>query len=223
LGIQRSGQIVIYYSTAAPAGQYPEAKMNTLSNRLPILQEQITDLHRDVLNHTASAAEKALAAGAALVEAKAICGHGAWGVFLADAGIPERTAQRYMKLHRAGMKSATVADLGGIAAAERFLADHRPKNGLPWQPDAAAQVWLKIRAGEEKTLQGWLAFGAALNEARGLCDSDKEFDDWMTGNGLSRVGKRKVTRAERDAAMWAAGSPEQFETARAVVERGLMQ
>jgi len=197
--------------------------MNTQSNRLPILQGQITDLHRDVLDHTATAAEKALAAGAALVEAKALCGHGAWGVFLADAGIPERTAQRYMQLHRAGMKSATVADLGGIAASERFIAEHRPKHGLPWRPDAAAQAWLNIRAGEENTIQGWLAFGAALNEARDLCGSDTEFEKWIVDNGLRGVGKRKVTREERTAAMWAAREPEQFDTARAEFERGRMQ
>jgi len=197
--------------------------MNTQSNRLPILQGQITDLHRDVLDQTATAAEKALAAGAALVEAKALCGHGAWGVFLADAGIPERTAQRYMQLHRAGMKSATVADLGGIAASERFLAEHRPKHGRPWQADGAAKAWLKIRGAEEDTIDGWLAYGAALNQARDLCGSDTEFEKWIVDNGLRGVGKRKVTREERTAAMWAAREPEQFDTARAEFERGRMQ
>jgi hypothetical protein len=83
------------------------------------------------MHHTATAAEKALAAGAALVEAKALCRHGEWQDWLKATGVPERSARRYMLLHRAGVKTATVADLG-IAKAERFAAlglDLMPRNG----------------------------------------------------------------------------------------------
>jgi hypothetical protein len=101
------------------------------SNRLPVLQGQFADLHRAVMHHTATAAEKALAAGAALVEAKALCRHGEWSDWLKATGVPERSARRYMLLHRAGFKTATVADLG-MAEAERCAAlglDLMPRNG----------------------------------------------------------------------------------------------
>jgi hypothetical protein len=101
------------------------------SNRLPFLQGQVADLHRAVLHHTASAAEKALVAGAALVEAKSLCRHGEWQDWLKATGVPERSARRYMLLHRAGLNSAIVADLG-MAKAERCAAlglDLMPQNG----------------------------------------------------------------------------------------------
>ena len=46
------------------------------------------------------------------MEAKAACGHGEWLPWLAAAGVPERTAQRMMKLSAAGFESDTVSDLG---------------------------------------------------------------------------------------------------------------
>ena len=89
-----------------------------ISNHLTILQGQIREAHEDVRQHDAAAATKALAAGEMLVEATALCRHGEWASWLKETGIPERSAQRYMLLHRAGFKSATVADLGW-ATAER--------------------------------------------------------------------------------------------------------
>ena len=101
-----------------------------MSNRLPILQDEASRAHLDSLRHKEFAAERALAAGSALVEAKALCGHGAWSAWLKSTGIPERTAQRYMKLHRGGFKPATVADLG-MAKAEAMASA-----GLELWPDA---------------------------------------------------------------------------------------
>ena len=49
---------------------------------------------------------------AALVEARDLCGRGEWGPWLDKTGIPERTAQRMIRMARAGIKPATVADLG---------------------------------------------------------------------------------------------------------------
>jgi hypothetical protein len=185
----------------------------TQSNRLPILQGQIADLHREVLHHTATAAEKAIAAGAALVEAKALCGHGAWGAWLKETGIPERSAQRYMALHRAGLKSATVADLGGIAAAERFLALLTPKGARGWAgAEGAARALIKIREAESEAIEGWLMVGAALNEARKLVSSEREFEGWV------RTNLPKVRRDDLAAAMWAAANPDDFAEARAAVE-----
>lgn len=95
-----------------------------MSNRLPILKAAISAAHFDVGRHLASAADRALVAGEMLVEAKDLCPHGTWSAWLADVGISERTAQRYMSLHRAGFKSAMVADLG-MATCERYAAAAR--------------------------------------------------------------------------------------------------
>ena len=88
-------------------------------NRLPALAKEVAGLHREIGQHATAMAEKALQAGAALAEAKALAGHGNWSDWLSDAGITERTARRYMRLHRADLESATVADLG-LNGAERL-------------------------------------------------------------------------------------------------------
>ena len=56
--------------------------------------------------------EEYMEAAAALVEARDLCEHGEWGPWLAKTGIPERTAQRMIRIARADIKPATVADLG---------------------------------------------------------------------------------------------------------------
>ena len=92
-----------------------------MSNRLPVLAEDIRRAHDAAQTAATLAAGKAIEAGHALAEAKGLIGHGGWLPFLADAGVPERTAQRYMTLARSGLKSDIVSDLGGITAALRFL------------------------------------------------------------------------------------------------------
>ena len=58
-------------------------------------------------------AERALEAGRWLIEAKALVKHGDWADWLeANVGFSQRTARRYMQLVKAGLESATVADLG---------------------------------------------------------------------------------------------------------------
>lgn len=91
------------------------------SNRLPVLLSEATKAHKDVGMFTGMAAVQALKAGEVLVEAKVLCGHGKWTDWLKSTGIPERSAQRYMLLHKAGLKPAIVADLG-FAAAERYAS-----------------------------------------------------------------------------------------------------
>lgn len=185
-------------------------------NRLPALAKEVAGLHREIGQHATAMAEKALEAGAALSEAKALCKHGTWANWLKNTGIPERSAQRYMKLHRAGLKSATVADLGGIAEAEKFLSKTRFTSEADM--DRAARAWLQIWAAESETLDGWLAYGAALNEAKELLKDDDAWKAWLE-ESFPETGMRVVTYEERDAAMWAAANPEQFEIARAAVER----
>lgn len=102
----------------------------TQSNRLPTLAHEAWQAHAETLHHAQKAADRALVAGAALNEAKALCAHGTWGDWLAETGIPERSAQRYMVLHRTALNSAMVADLGGIGAAATWSGRLRlPKPG----------------------------------------------------------------------------------------------
>jgi len=72
----------------------------------------------------------------------------------------------------------------------------------------------QINQGQEQAIQGWLAYGRALNEARTLLPSDTAFGQWIAENGLDRPNGRMVTRSERAAAMWAAANADQFEEAR---------
>ena len=87
------------------------------SNYLPLLQSEVFGLNIKIRMHTEECAKAALLAGAKLAEAKELCPHGQWAEWLAGARVSERTAQRYIKLHRGGCESATVADLG-MAKAE---------------------------------------------------------------------------------------------------------
>lgn len=116
----KSGTSLIYQGGGGPRGT---ATLG--SNRLPALAGEVAGLHREIEAHALSAAEKALKAGAALIEAKALVRHGEWAAWLAGTGVPERTGQGYMRLARYGLKSATVADLGGIKAALEWLRGAR--------------------------------------------------------------------------------------------------
>lgn len=91
------------------------------SNRLTVLAADVKEKLAFSVSAEKSAIQAALAAGASLCEAKDACGHGEWLPFLAAAGVPERKAQRYMRLARSGLKPDTVSDLGGIKAALRWL------------------------------------------------------------------------------------------------------
>ena len=57
-----------------------------------------------------------------LLEAREIAEHGQWLQFLQHAGISERTAQRMLRLARAGLKSDTASDLGGVTATLNYLS-----------------------------------------------------------------------------------------------------
>ncbi len=61
-----------------------------------------------------------------------------------------------------------------------------------------------VAEGENRTMKGWLLYGAALNEGREMFPSDEQFGQWVKGNLPDTEQK------EREAAMWAAGNPDQF-------------
>ena len=98
-------------------------KQEFAHNRLPVLAETIRTAHAEIGRSAVEMAERALAAGAALIEAKAALPHGRWANWLQQfTGISPRTAQRYMQMAASGMKPATVADLG-IRGATASLAN----------------------------------------------------------------------------------------------------
>lgn len=75
-----------------------------------------------------------------------------------------------------------------------------------------AQVALdRVARGEAEALDGWLAYGAALNEGRALFPGDREFGEWLRSANLAEG----VHDHERAAAMWAAANADQFAEARA--------
>lgn len=100
-----------------------------MSEKPVLLSNSLTDLadkvQQEVQAHnkaSLAAAGHVLTAGQMLCEAKESCRHGEWLPFLKRAGINERTAQRWMRLHRGHLKSDTVSLLGGVTPALRFLS-----------------------------------------------------------------------------------------------------
>lgn len=113
-----------------------------MSNRLPVLVEEIRQAHDDARQAARFSAERALKAGHLLIEAKATLGHGEWLPWLrANLGMSERTAQGYMRLARSGLKSATVADLGLRATLARVGRRKAPDLSLP------AGRFIRLQAG----------------------------------------------------------------------------
>lgn len=78
-----------------------------------------------------------------------------------------------------------------------------------------AQIALgKVSKGEADAIDGWLAYGAALNEGRALFAGDREFGQWKAENVLSQVGI--APKADEEvAAMWAAANADQLAEAKA--------
>lgn len=75
----------------------------------------------------------------------------------------------------------------------------------------------RVAKGEGDAIEGWIAYGAALNEGRALFhpDDDKGFGQWMSENVHRQLVGVEPNDHERAAAMWAAAYPEQFGEARA--------
>ena len=90
----------------------------------------------------------AMTAGRMLCEAKEECEHGQWLPFLKRAGMSERKAQRWMKLHRGRLNPDTVSLLGGVTPALSFLASRDRAMGYLDLAEAAA---IRSDAGGEVT------------------------------------------------------------------------
>src|SRR4051812_38894664 len=89
------------------------------SNRLVMLAAEVADAHAGVGSAAVTRATRALEAGRALIEAKSLLKHGRWLPWLKDnCGLPERTAQLYMKLAELDLRPELIAALGMEQAAQ---------------------------------------------------------------------------------------------------------
>ena len=89
------------------------------SNRLPVLAAEIRCAHADVQEAAKTAAQRAIDAGHALIEAKSLVEHGGWLPWLREhCALAERTAQLYMKIAKSGNSAEIVAAFGLQAASE---------------------------------------------------------------------------------------------------------
>jgi hypothetical protein len=115
--------------------------------------------------------------GEALCEAKSLCQHGEWTDFLEEAGITQRSAQRYMRVVKSGMDKEYVMSVGlaaaldEIDAAQALLPDH-------WT--ATIGVWEGV-TGEPQVIMWWRVsqFEAGFVQA---CD-----DDDNTGKAIALI------------------------------------
>jgi hypothetical protein len=113
------------------------------SNRLPVLAAEIRRAHADVQEAARTAAEHAITAGHALLEAKELLKHGQWLPWLREhCALAERTAQLYMKIAKSGLESATVADLGLKAAAQAFTLKYPFPNPYNDGSEDERREWL---------------------------------------------------------------------------------
>lgn len=120
-------------------------------NRLAELAAQISEAHRAAELAAQSSAEHAIAAGQNLLEAKAAVPRGGWGPWLkANCPFSERKAQMYMSFAKAGLKSATVAEMG-IRGAAKSLS--RPRATTEAAAASAFGLMHAMYAAREKSEQ----------------------------------------------------------------------
>jgi hypothetical protein len=144
--------------------------MSAGNNRLAVLAAAIRAAHCDVASAGQVAAERSLAAGRALIEAKSSVPHGGWAAWCRDhAGLNPRTARFYMQIARSGLETATVADLGLRGAVEMLATMKPPRPGHWLHAITIAKdrviVWPAINGGFNfYILDGICGSGATTNK-----------------------------------------------------------
>lgn len=79
----------------------------------------------------------------------------------------------------------------------------------------ARHAFERVQSGENTAIEGWLAYGAALNDGRALFpgkENDRAFGEWV--RGISPM-MGDIHDDERAAAMWAAANADQLAEAKA--------
>ncbi len=165
------------------------------SNRLPVLAAEIRRAHAGVEDAAKTAAERAIEAGQALVEAKALLKHGEWLPWLQEhCALSERVAQLYMRIAGSGLKSETVSLLG-LKAAAKAITFQLPDPFADVPPAVMRDWWLHLLQG---VLAGYDAeaiahYGEWLK--RNGWDSPDEWfgaegDEYRARRGFRRIPKR---------------------------------
>lgn len=169
-----------------------------MSNRLPILAAEIRRAHADVQEAAKTAAEKAIEAGHALLEARKLVKHGEWLPWLREhCALADRTAQLYMQLPRKGAKSATVAHLGLNAAAQAVelkYGFHQP-----------------LYDGDEAERREWWLFVWFLRRHMGYRVESAVFHvDWIGRQNFKSPGEWCGPEGQKFVATWGGGFSEDF-------------
>jgi len=158
--------------------------MRVGDNRLPALAADIRKAHADVQGAAKTAAQRAIEAGHALMEAKALVEHGGWLPWLREhCALAERTAQLYMKIAKSGNSPEIIAALGLQGAATEIVQfvdeDYDPFFHCTERGKHEWQLFVLFLSRE----CSWYPEGAEAH-VEYLCQ--KQFtspDDWLTGGG----------------------------------------
>lgn len=86
------------------------------------LIEDACTAHLQMRQHEAEAASAAVRMADALAAARGLCAPAEWGAILSRLGVAEGTAQDLLAIHRVGLGSFGVVDLGGLTLAGLWAA-----------------------------------------------------------------------------------------------------
>ena len=86
-----------------------------------VLVGDITDLVRSYRSHRKVSIEAAMKCGRLLIQAQRKVQHGDWAGLLEQTSLRPRTAQRWIRLARAGVTPYAVWKLGGLRSVDEWL------------------------------------------------------------------------------------------------------
>jgi len=212
-------------------------------NRLVALAADIRVAHASVLDAAKTRAARALEAGHALLEAKSLVKHGEWLPWLKEhCGLPERTAQLYMKLAKQGLDETVVAALG---LGEAVRISEAVVSAVGMEAAAAAGSWGgmpkvvqtpdydPLAGYDEETQRQWLLF-ALFGVPYGITADHIEWimarrftspDDWLGEEGAkwreSPVRSCMSEPSKTFKRRWAAFQEQHKDTSRSEIEAAL--
>ena len=99
------------------------------------LKLKTLDAVRRYKKANANRIEAALEAGGFLNQARAEVRHGDWDEYLKSVEVNRRTAEKWMRLARSGVKPTTVANLGGINVTLKRLSEMLDFTAETMHPD----------------------------------------------------------------------------------------
>lgn len=190
--------------------------MTVGDNRLPHLLAEIKTASVVFAQAHKTTVSAAFVMGKSLIEAKELCEHGQWTGFLKDAGIPPRTAQRYMRLVQSGFGHEYVETVGITEALQEIddAQDIMPPEGeavlarFAQEPVPDVMIWWRVDRHHGGVLQ---AYNDAENDDSAYAFvADRfpivfikffvdAFASGVLGNHPSReLDRRRISFQERD-------------------------